>query len=68
MSESAVNSLFFSVFSPSTNNNPLNSVKEEKKMNLNLQIGDMIIAGDADSHQMLSETGLLPGDRRRSQT
>lgn len=43
-------------------------MKEEKKMSLNLHIGDLIIAGDADSHQMLSNTGVLPDDRRRSQS
>ncbi len=33
-------------------------------MNVNYQLGELMLAGDADSHELFSQTGILPGDRR----
>jgi len=33
-------------------------------MNINYQLGELMLAGDADSHELFSQTGILPGDRR----
>jgi hypothetical protein len=33
-------------------------------MNINYQLGEFMLAGDADSHELFSQTGILPGDRR----
>jgi hypothetical protein len=33
-------------------------------MNINYQLGELMLAGDADSNELFSQTGILPGDRR----
>lgn len=33
-------------------------------MNVNYHIGELMLAGDADSHELFAKTGILPGDRR----
>ena len=50
--ESGINSMFFSVFSPSQKASNVDQI--EKKMNVNYQIGELMLAGDADSHEMFS--------------